>query len=206
MRIGVSSLVSKILCDRHNAALSGLDDEAGRFFRNLRAIEAALRTGAGGRRLVLFAGADVERWILKALMGAASSGAARTTEGEQIAWAPSRSWLRVLFGRAGFPRTWGLYVKGRLGDEIDLDPREVSIAPLCTDGEISGCRATFAGFEFVLAMHDVGARREGALDDLAVQHPDEILFVDAASNTEQSLCFTWPRGRGGGQVTVDWRP
>ncbi len=203
-RIGVGALAPKVLCDRHNEALSPLDVEAGRFFRNLRTIEGELRGQLGTRRVVLFAGVDVERWFLKALMGAASGGAARLLDGTPIAWSPPSLWSRILFHRAGFPKTWGLYVKGRVGDRVMLDPREVSLAPLMTDDGVSGCVATVAGFEFVLAMCDVGPRRAGALDDHAVHHPDELFFLDEPSRTEQSLCFTWPKVRGGGQVTFNW--
>jgi hypothetical protein len=195
MRVGVASLAAKILCARHNSALSGLDSQAARFFRAVQAIERALDAGVEHGRVILFAGVDIERWMLKALIGMASAGAARAA-GAPIAWTPPRDWLRVLFAWSGFPASWGLYVSGRLGDRFDLDSRTVSISPLLVRGALAGLEAKIAGLRVVLVMHEIRGRATGAIDDESIRRPDELLFTDVG----HSLCFTWTTGRGGGQV------
>ena len=66
-----ASLTSKILCDRHNSALSPLDAEAGKLFVALAEIDATLADAAppAPPRDYLISGADLERWLLKVLLG-----------------------------------------------------------------------------------------------------------------------------------------
>ena len=197
-----------MLCGRHNFALSELDERAGRLFRTFRAIESDLRGGVGGRQVRLFAGIDVERWMLKVLIGLVCSGNARTIDGEPFPGAVPEHWLKILFGESTFPPTWGLYMLGRIGDGMRLDPGHVAIAPLTTDRLISGLQAEVAGVRLVLVMRDIGGGRTGALDDLSIHRPNELLIVDPTSGCERSVCFAWSEGQAGGQYPfrLDWLP
>lgn len=211
----LSVWVHNVLCGRHNNALSPLDEEAARFFRLLRAFEQALREGNGNRRIAMLAGVDLERWLLKALMGMMSAGFGRTTDGNAIEWSAPSLWQRIVFGEVGFPSSWGLYVSGRLGDSMQLNPGDLSMAPLTTEEEVSGCVATFAGARFALVLRDVGAARTGGIDDDSIRRPHELLFQDLPTSTRQSLCFTWSSTPAPGsrcfalsrervQVVLDW--
>lgn len=64
------SLRAKVLCERHNGALSPLDRVIGEFYDVL---SAAHRGRVGIRD---FDGEDLERWALKVMLGVASSGSA----------------------------------------------------------------------------------------------------------------------------------
>lgn len=153
--------------------------------------------------MFLFPGVDVERWLLKALMGFCGAGAARTPDGIPIPWAPPDMWLRILFGLYAFPATWGLYVQGRLGAKQMFDPGHVRIAPLTNNpDEISGVLVEMVGISFALATRH-SSRRAGAIDDHSIYRPGELKFVDAPSGTEQSLCFAW-RGHYTTQVLLNW--
>lgn len=74
-----NSLTSKLLCDRHNSALSPLDDEAGNFFRTLQEIKNDLTENSISRRkeLYLFSGEMIELWMLKVACGLGLSFASR---------------------------------------------------------------------------------------------------------------------------------
>jgi hypothetical protein len=203
--VGIRALESRMLCGRHNSALSGLDTQAGRLFRVLRGIDSDLRAGVGRYEVKLFTGVDVERWMLKTLIGLASSGNARERNGTRITWSVPDLWLKILFGPFTFTRSWGLYVSARVGDPVPLDPRHVGFAPLMTDGVISGLQAQVADLRLCLAMRDVGVRRAGAIDDDSMHRPNELLFCDARAGTRRSLCFAWAFGLVGGQIQLDWR-
>ncbi len=67
----VSSLTAKILCQRHNAALSPLDQEAGGFFEMLTSAMMCKAKGPGSSKkdLWLASGTALELWMLKVACG-----------------------------------------------------------------------------------------------------------------------------------------
>lgn len=97
--ISISSLSSKILCRKHNSALSFTDDEMKAFARHL--------TGRGNRAAVAyFNGNTIEKWFVKAQIGFLASGYAL---GDLKGWTPSQSELAILFGGAQLAQGSGLY-------------------------------------------------------------------------------------------------
>ncbi len=67
--LGINSFVANVLCKRHNSALSGLDTVAGNLFGCIRDITL----NKTEQTLWGFSGYDVERWLIKLLLGMISS-------------------------------------------------------------------------------------------------------------------------------------
>jgi hypothetical protein len=69
--IGINRLTARILCGRHNSALSPLDSAAGAFFEKLQAIEVDLQRRSLSRKhsFVLMSGEALELWMLKLACG-----------------------------------------------------------------------------------------------------------------------------------------
>jgi hypothetical protein len=69
--IGINSLTARILCSRHNSALSPLDSAVGEFFEKLQAIEVDLQQKSLSRKhsFVLMSGEALELWMLKLACG-----------------------------------------------------------------------------------------------------------------------------------------
>jgi hypothetical protein len=155
--------------------------------------------------MALFAGRDVERLLLKMLMGLCGAKAARTPQGEHLPWSPPAPWLRILFGQHDFPPAYGLYMQGRIGAAQTHDPGHVQLAPLTTENEISGALVSLVGITFVLAMRTITGRRAGAIDDDSIYRPGELLYVDTTTATQHSIFFAW-RGEYTTQVRHEWRP
>lgn len=108
--------VSRVLCQRHNAALSPLDGKALRFFEKLDNVILQRER----RNLVfLFDGTDLERWMLKTLCGSAVSGNADIKKAQITGWKPNLLWLNILFDGKPFPDRWGLYYAGESADQIE---------------------------------------------------------------------------------------
>lgn len=113
----VKSLQSNILCQRHNSVLSELDTVGWRFFTRLRSIHDNYRDQNRDkqRKLYLFNGHDIERWMLKLLCGAiASKNHSTGIEKQMLNTKVPEEWLRVVYGLDYLKDDFGLYY-------VDLD-------------------------------------------------------------------------------------
>jgi hypothetical protein len=104
--VGISGLSPHVLCERHNRALSSLDDVAVRFIVAYEECKVHLFGGSHEEYHRLFNGFDIERWMLKVLCGKAAGGLWSVPRHQ---WTPPDQWLEVLFGNGSLPRLCGLY-------------------------------------------------------------------------------------------------
>lgn len=72
--IGIGSLVAKVLCVKHNTAMSEFDDAGNQLFTAMTRMDAT--AGKIGKKLEtsIVNGDDLERWMLKILCGGLFSG------------------------------------------------------------------------------------------------------------------------------------
>lgn len=113
--IGIDGFSAKVLCERHNSALSKLDQVGGRFVGALtRALERRIE-GVATDFHRLFNGANVQRWMLKVLCGLNAAGRV-SRDRHRTPWHLPLRWLDVLLGDAAFSRGTGLYLRrGQIG-------------------------------------------------------------------------------------------
>ena len=106
------AICSKVLCDRHNSALSGIDEVAGHFSDALLEILRLKPTDSGPHHRQ-FCGHDLEKWLLKNLFGTISSGNLKIGDGfaEKGSVLPPRFLLELLFSDAIMLPPWGLYAR-----------------------------------------------------------------------------------------------
>lgn len=172
-------LASKMLCDRHNSALSPLDSEAGRFIDTLLRFDHALRDSAPPVTTedVTCNGADIERWMLKVLVGMAYGGAFKTAEIRHDAPV-----VPTLFGERNWPAGWGLSVVpssspiwGHQGFEVVTHVHE---------DRIWGARFAIGGvlLDFSLGRPDPPAQRRPA--GLALDRSDQ--------SPAKTITLSWP--------------
>lgn len=136
--VSIASLSSKILCQRHNSALSDIDQEMTRFVSHLTG-----KTNESGVRS--FDGHVIEKWLLKAQEGFLASGYAHQ---DLKGWAASPVALDVLFGGKQMGQGSGLYfVSGRHQDQQNA----VGLFPLRgpEENSMAGIAVLFSGFPFV---------------------------------------------------------
>jgi len=108
-----ATLTGKILCSRHNSALSPLDAVAAMLFRRIDEFHHEIRDRKYENRFFLCNGHDIERWMLKTLCGAVVSGNAEMRSG-QSNWRPPLEWVQILFGENRFQRVGGCTFTVRL--------------------------------------------------------------------------------------------
>ncbi len=108
--IGISSLTTKVLCKRHNSALSPLDKFARRFLEAYGEAKTYHLSAPSGNLHRLFNGYDLERWMLKVLCGICA-GVYSRVESPLDHWVPPKQWLSILFGKKRMPSGCGLYLR-----------------------------------------------------------------------------------------------
>jgi hypothetical protein len=145
------ALTAKVLCERHNSALSPLDTA----IRNLYSALDRADTGqqAGDR---LLDGEDVERWAVKVLLGLTTSGNVLGANGkpERLETVPEQ-WLRYLFGDEAAPQGCGFYYVGDGIDGFDADLLDVAVNRWPPgdpqEGFVFGVTIKLGRFQFVTA-------------------------------------------------------
>lgn len=175
------ALGAKILCDRHNSALSPLDAMAADLFRTLRCFQREKYPDA--HLFALFDGRSVERWVLKMLWGLTFSGQIGKA-GVAIS-PPADDLLPVLFRGAEMPKGWGLFI-----EQEDFKPAgAMSVAPMIdAAGKIVGgdfC-ADYAQLRLVLG--------HVSPDLLVHRRPSflQVAHVEIPGHQWPCLAFSWP--------------
>lgn len=179
-----SALTSRVLCDRHNSALSPLDAIAVRLFKSLDEEGAA---GSGQQLLYLFSGHDLERWLLKILCGITYSRnlLLELESGPAI----PKSWLDILFGSADFLNEQGLYVCKTLGHRFE-GPHGLQLRAIAAKGQLTGIGLWVCGYELVLSMSGFPSRYFDGRE--FVYRPLELYTT--GRDFEKSIIFSWDGG------------
>lgn len=145
-------MAAKVLCSRHNNALSALDGEMMRFHKVILGAYEGQEVGSH-----LFDGEDIERWALKVLLGRLSSGLrladGRTERGEEI----PEMYLQILFGEREMPEGCGFFY---LCDPIKgfSEPAKLVVALAQwppgepDEGKVYGAAIRLPGFQFLLSV------------------------------------------------------
>jgi hypothetical protein len=190
---GVEALTAKILCKRHNEALSPLDTHARQFARAwTAAINHASRPSQSERsQHYLVSGEAFERWLLKAITGLLVGKIAAFDR--KPASANFRFNLdplvTALFGK-GLQAPKGLYVDPHVGEGTT---NSISFAPIQVEGKDSlyGMMADFHGFHWLLVTDEAGG--EDRLN--ANQGLYRVQMADLNGPRRTSRIFmTWPPG------------
>jgi hypothetical protein len=199
--IGVSRLVGRVLCKKHNEQLSPYDRAGKAMFAGMDGLNDAAGNPAMPDRVLHVDGDGLERWMLKALCGGLYSGAFLVTPTETMKGVcPPFEWLEILFGGALFPPCLGLYyMAGKPAELITSNQYVLRIEPLgSSDGPlVGGIRVWYFGFEFDFLM---GQLLHGVptMFDNAVYRPEGLTAV--GSNTR--IRIDWRGGSSRGEVVV----
>jgi hypothetical protein len=186
-----ATLTGKILCSRHNLALSPLDAVASTLFRRIDEFHHDFSAQKYENRFFLCNAHDIERWILKTLCGAVVSGNAEIRTGESN-WRPPLEWLQILFGEKPFPPRCGLYFHSEVSDKpyIERGFRFISFSNKM--GGVYGARISLNDERFVLAM---SAPPEDLGDTFIRNHayrPQGLRFM--VGSCEKVVHFGWDDG------------
>lgn len=188
-----SAFTSRVLCARHNSALSQLDAIAVRLFQ---AFDEKGTAGSGRQLLHLFSGHDIERWLLKILCGVTSSKAWGVDD--DVDFSLPRYWLEILFGEMEFPDEQGLYVCKSLGHRFQ-GPRGLQLRAIFSGGgQLAGMGLWVCGYELILSMSGFPSR---SFDGRKFAYrPSEFYVI--AENFEKSIILSWDGASDRGTISL----
>ncbi len=188
------AMTAKILCERHNERLSGLDAEGAGFVHALKTMAERL-DGGGGEDA--FSGFDLERWLLKTLCGYVR------LDGDEV----PEAWVRLLFCWNDLIAPCGLHVNVAIGDSFGGIPGNVIFATAYdNDDNRTGCAFTLLGHRLLLSLD--GKRVFGA-DELGKQsilRPSHLRWTHSVTGAVYTLWFSWVHITPGPGISIEYRP
>lgn len=180
-----NALAAKVLCERHNKALSELDSLAKKFFRFVLG-------KSGDQWAMIVPGYEIERWMLKAYCGLISSGNISYHGIELPRKDPNADFLNTLFYRKEIPSGRGLVFA--LQKNVQHQPGMISWKPLVhnTYGMV-GFFLQMEFFSMILSFGRVGDSDNETMKSKGLRyHPASISIDDVMGYRE--VHFGWPSG------------
>jgi hypothetical protein len=201
--IGIASLTAKVLCERHNSALSELDITGARMFEAMEAFTGATGQPLGPAATIRIDGEAFERWLLKLFCGGLFSGCIRIPEfGPRDRKPPPTELTRVLFGKEKLLPYKGLYLHGGSPDKpiyTDGDVFKTSALHISGLEVLVGVRVWLFGFQFDLVAAGVSFGMPTAMKDASYRPAG---FSCAKSNV--LIEFGWRDGPRSPVVVFDY--
>lgn len=199
-----SFLQSRCLCKDHNSALSPLDTGAIALHDALSRMKAHLSNPSASSPPAMFvtSGHDLERWMMKCLLGMIASGNAITQAGvpHPKTWRAPRRWLDVLFG---------LDMLHGVGLHLVLQPNTVMsamdhhAAASITDPRTKmplGVSLNFQGLHFLLEIDPIPPEVKHALWPTRRYRPQYIIMRN--ERNAAALFLGWDNATHGGASLV----
>jgi hypothetical protein len=188
-----ASLTAKILCTRHNAALSPLDAEAGHFFSILRSVLTDLdnRWRSEKIRFHLVSGEAIELWMIKVACGLYFSVASKDREALSTKYKIDLTKVAKAFFERRIDDRGGLYFEGATGTIVTVDGNLV-MAPLSHDASLrfGGVVMSLHGFKLQTLLDAREANPYPWLN--LVKRPTELVVKN--DRREHHIMLTWPYG------------
>ncbi len=198
---GISSLAAKVLCEKHNAALSVFDGAGNALFVGMDRMDSAAGKVGTPPETFVVNGDHLERWMLKMLCGGLYSGTMPVPGGSMKGVCPPVEWLNVLFRGADLPAGQGLFLRaGTPGEVFSTEPAILKMAVVVDkDNIIIGFRMWVFNFEYTLVLADLPPTPPPMLHH-AHYRPAGLVVEGSA----RSLHFEWGRPSGSKEVRVVW--
>ena len=190
----LSALTARILCDRHNNALSPLDVEASLLFDAFLRIGSASAHGLQqGKSWHAVSGELIELWLLKTACGLFYSGVG-SANGVPLRNSSVLNCgdLPALFA-SELPAPCGLYIRSKPGTTGNFNGK-FSAALLSNKYGVSGIQFVMSGIELVLIISEDGVDFD-LVRNTHMFRPGGLAFQFGKSR--HNVVMTWPRPASG---------
>jgi hypothetical protein len=179
-------LGSNVLCERHNRALSPLDEHAAHALKVMDGfyLEQITREDLGGSHIDLVHGDRLERWLLKMLWGATAAFPAVP----KIRADANRVMLaEYLFRDGRLPTNWGLYAKGLQQGRPSSPEHTVSVQIQDIDGELWGGSVVVGGVELYFSF----GKLTGGGGAVAAYRPSALFLDRTGTYNCKVVALSW---------------
>jgi len=183
-KMAIDRLIAKILCERHNNALSPLDAEFSRLQASTKVSRNEQNSRLSNDRSFLFSGEDIERWLMKSLIGLVF---ARNLDASSL----RKGAIAMLYGLEKLPPGAGLYVTSAA--IYQNDSLEISMLENPSTGQILAMRCDVGSLVLELALGEVKSDSGYGLYIPARFHRPSCVSFNAAG-AEHRLELTWNDG------------
>lgn len=211
-RVGLDSIVSKILCTAHNNELSPTDTTAKDAFDSLREAtrlseeRKTQKPGSWATVDLTIDGSRLERWFLKTTLNfSAVAGTAGGWDLDPSATMsrPPSTLVAAAFGKKELKRPLGLYSAQNLGEDVDLADEVHFSTLLAPGGMLVGAMFRFRGLRFLLYLskHPLTSTilptdpRVGSVKLSAALYHLSAINWDVGGIRSHYIHFRWPRER-----------
>jgi hypothetical protein len=160
--IGRGSLSSRMLCRRHNTALSPLDVMAADYLRHFLDDQIDIfkylgndTRGRFDRGFILTSGPYFELWLLKVLWGAIEAGALALDGSPAYRFrlgVTTEQLAEILWRGADWPSHWGMYVLRPLDPDEPVIPRAARLRLAHDGSEVLGGFVQVCQWEYLIAF------------------------------------------------------
>lgn len=188
----IAGMASFILCERHNNALSPLDAVISKFSEAVENYDVALRAPLIGPDMEQrqFSGDDLERWMIKCLLGLTASNSLRSAQLKPAC-------LDLLFASAPWAEGWGLYFAAMAGKPIHHSGSlliETRVDP--ASGLILAADFVIRGLPFLLCLGEPGVG-----SSFGAYRPEALVFKSGVR--EKVLVLSWENGPRSPSLRLD---
>lgn len=179
--IKATSVAAKCLCKWHNESLSGLDEMAGFFFKELETLYRHRKME------LIIPGHQLERWLLKLLIGHIGTGTVKVdgkTFGIDLV---PQEWLDILFEDKPFNKKIGLYFHYTPGRRIHT-AEKLNTTLITYEGKVVGLTLILRGIQFLFTMldEDIAFNKKHPQASSLMRHPNLVRI-----NKRSQLTFIW---------------
>jgi hypothetical protein len=187
-----TALAARVLCERHNNCLSPLDSAALRLFHAFRQLREPPPTNSA---LTLLSGHDVERWLLKTLLGILAAGIVQVQQGRRLGQVlGDTSVTDLLFDSQLWAATPGLGLYFLVPEDMEVVERgQVAFHPMLDTAkkEVLGGLMIFRGFDLLVGTSSGITGYERL--QRAVHRP--FGFLSDWSTPRREVRLSWADGR-----------
>lgn len=200
----IGEFASNILCTRHNEALSDFDDVAKNLFKTLNDYqEECINISKPLKNSFrLFSGEDIEKILLKALCGITAKKVV-AVEYKNIE-AQRNLWVDILFGRAPWPKGWGLYCRSYAPETVEQIRIQLDMGlGIGNSQNITRYGITFAKHHFMIRVADNVLMNN--TQESSLYRPEHIVIERRTNNdieAEKVIGLTWNEVGEGGSVRI----
>ena len=189
-KVGINSLVSKVLCSYHNSELSSLDASGSSFLEALRSIfNTTIEEREFSNEIFNLDGKKTELWLLKIFCGLLATS--------KVTKIPGR-WVEILFEKELFPDGSGLHIFGETGRGIwFFNLVRVFSVQDTNSTNIAGAKFGIGGLAFLLAF---GRPNFSESSMRSILRPDKLSFEKNCKTKE--INFTWGEYQPGNSIKI----